>query len=273
MKRFLLSTLVWVFGLLMAVAAPINEQTAKRAAQDFMKHQLPALTRGETVELSRAITGVADGDDAGIFVFNAQKGFVVISGNDELPTVLAYSNGDAYDAQTAPPAMKAMLEAYHHAAKTTANTRVSVPTHADISPLIKTKWDQDAPYNLQTPKGSSVEHCPTGCLATALAQIMYYHQYPDGFEWSKMKTSYKSTDTGDEVNAVAKLMADVGEKLFMDYGDFESSARFIDACEALRYDYGYSETLCGSILSMTVFTASTSSFLTSTVSTYSFSSR
>ena len=242
MKRFLLSTLVWVFGLLMAVAAPINEQTAKRAAQDFMKHQLPALTRGETVELSRAITGVADGDDAGIFVFNAQKGFVVISGNDELPTVLAYSNGDAYDAQTAPPAMKAMLEAYHHAAKTTANTRVSVPTHADISPLIKTKWDQDAPYNLQTPKGSSVEHCPTGCLATALAQIMYYHQYPDGFEWSKMKTSYKSTDTGDEVNAVAKLMADVGEKLFMDYGDFESSARFIDACEALRYDYGYSET-------------------------------
>lgn len=242
MKRILITSFVWVVSLMISVAAPVNEQTAKKTAQDFIKRQMPTLTRGEAVELTRAITGIADGDDAGIYVFNSQKGFVVISANDELPAVLAYSNGDIYNAQTAPPAMKEMLEAYHYAATATTITRTSVPTHANISPLIKTTWDQNAPYNLQTPKGSSVEHCPTGCLATALAQIMYYHQYPNYFEWSKMKTSYKSTDTGDEANAVAKLMADVGEKIFMDYGDSESSARFIDACEALRYDYGYSET-------------------------------
>ena len=108
---------------------------------------MPTLTRGEAVELTRAITGIADGDDAGIYVFNSQKGFVVISANDELPAVLAYSNGDIYNAQTAPPAMKEMLEAYHYAATATTITRTSVPTPANISPLIKTTWDQNAPYN------------------------------------------------------------------------------------------------------------------------------
>lgn len=237
MKRLLLTTLVWAVNVLITFAVPVSEQAAKKAAQDFIRQQWKAMTRGEAQELTRAVTGVADGEDAGIFVFNAEDGYVVISADDKLPAILAYGYGSPYDARTAPIAMKEMLEAYHYAATATAKTRATVPTHADISPLIKTTWDQETPYNKLCPNGY-----PTGCVATATAQIMYYHQYPNTYEWGKMKTGYKSSDTGEAVDAVARLMADVGEKVFMSYGQSESSARFLDACEALRYDFGYSET-------------------------------
>lgn len=237
MKRFLLTSFVWVVCLLMIVAAPVNEQAAKQTALDFMKRQMSALTRGEVMELTRAVTGVADGDDAGIYVFNAQKGFVVISANDDLPAVLAYSNGEPYDAKKAPEAMKLMLKAYHTAATTKVYTRADVPTHDNVAPLTKTMWDQNAPYNKYCPSG-----CPTGCVATAMAQVMYYHKCPASYDWDKMNTSYSSTDTGEAADAVARLMSDVGEAVFMEYTVSGSSAYNLDACEALRYDFGYAET-------------------------------
>ncbi len=236
MKKSVLTTLVYLFSILLTVAAPVDEQSARKLAGDFLRGKMP-ITRSSNTNITRAVTGVADGPDAGIYVFNSDNGFVVISADDALPAVLAYSYGTPYDANKAPEAMKAMLSAYHHAVASACVTRADVPTHADIAPLIKTTWNQTSPYNNLCPNQS-----PAGCVATATAQIMYYHQYPANYEWSKMKTNYESTDIGDAAEAVAKLMADVGEKEYMNYGESESSARFIDACEALRYDFGYSET-------------------------------
>lgn len=236
MKKSVLTTLVYLFSILLTVAAPVDEQSARKLAGDFLRGKMP-ITRSSKTDITRAVTGVADGPDAGIYVFNSDNGFVVISADDALPAVLAYSYGTPYDANKAPEAMKAMLSAYHHAVASACVTRADVPTHADIAPLIKTTWNQTSPYNNLCPNQS-----PAGCVATATAQIMYYHQYPANYEWSKMKTNYESTDIGDAAEAVAKLMADVGEKEYMNYGESESSARYIDACEALRYDFGYSET-------------------------------
>ena len=243
MKKFILSTIVWVVSVLIAFAGPVSEQAAKKAAQEFIRQQLPAMTRGEAAELTRAVTGVADGDDAGVFVFNASKGYVVMSANDELPAVLAYGNGAPYDAETAAPALKFMLEAYHMAATTKAFTRASVPTHSDVSPMINTQWDQDAPYNLLCPVDESTGKISyTGCVATAMSQIMYYHKCPSSFDWDQMKTTYKGSDTGASANAVAKLMADAGSAAYMSYSSSSSGASTLNACEALRYDFGYAET-------------------------------
>ena len=243
MKKFILSTIVWVVSVLIAFAGPVSEQAAKKAAQEFIRQQLPAMTRGEAAELTRAVTGVADGDDAGVFVFNASKGYVVMSANDELPAVLAYGNGAPYDAETAAPALKFMLEAYHMAATTKAFTRASVPTHSDVSPMINTQWDQDAPYNLLCPVDESTGKVSyTGCVATAMSQIMYYHKCPSSFDWDLMKTTYKGSDTGASANAVAKLMADAGSAAYMSYSSSSSGASTLNACEALRYDFGYAET-------------------------------
>ena len=240
MKKYLLSTYLVLFSFLLTMAAPVDEQSARRIASDFLRSKMPQVTRAASGELTRAITGVADGDSAGIYVFNCDGGFVVISADDELPSVLAYGLKNSYDAQTAPPAMQAMLEAYNHAVNSSVKTRATVPTHADISPLIKTQWNQNTPYNKYCATESG-ETCPTGCVATATAQIMYYHKWPETFNWDAMKTSYTSEDAGDAVEAVAKLMADVGEKVYMQYGAESSSAHDMDACEALRIRYGYSE--------------------------------
>ena len=240
MKKYLLSTYLVLFSFLLTMAAPVDEQSARRIASDFLRSKMPQVTRAASGELTRAITGVADGDSAGIYVFNCDGGFVVISADDELPSVLAYGLKNSYDAQIAPPAMQAMLEAYNHAVNSSVKTRATVPTHADISPLIKTQWNQNSPYNKYCATESG-ETCPTGCVATATAQIMYYHKWPETFNWDAMKTSYTSEDAGDAVEAVAKLMADVGEKVYMQYGAESSSAHDMDACEALRIRYGYSE--------------------------------
>ena len=241
MKKYLLSTYLVLFSFLLTMAAPVDEQSARRIASDFLRSKMPHVTRAASGELTRAVTGVADGDSAGIYVFNCDGGFVVISADDELPSVLAYGLKNSYDAQAAPPAMQAMLEAYNHAVNSSVKTRATVPTHADISPLIKTQWNQNTPYNNNCPVESGV-NCPTGCVATATAQIMYYHQWPETFNWDAMKTTYSSDDTGEAVDAVAKLMADIGEKVYMQYGSESSSAYEYDACEALRIQYGYAET-------------------------------
>ena len=235
MKKSVLTTLVYLFSILLTVAAPVDEQSARKLAGDFLRGKMP-ITRSSNTNITRAVTGVVDGPDAGIYVFNSDNGFVVISADDALPAVLAYSYGTPYDANKAPEAMKAMLSAYHHAVSSACVTRADVPTHEKINPLIKTQWDQLAPYNNMCPN-----YYPTGCNATAMAQVMYYHKYPATYDWDVMKTSYVSTDTGEAADAVAKLMADVGEKVFMQYKEEESLARLIDGAEALRYEFGYSE--------------------------------
>lgn len=99
----------------------------------------------------------------------------------------------------------------------------------NVGPLIKTSWHQGYPYN------SMVDGMPTGCGATALAQLMYYHKYPDTcagtgsyeqgsifydelpsvkFDYSKMKERYDSTETADEV---AKLMKYCGYAMKTEY--------------------------------------------------------
>ena len=163
MKKSLLTSLLLLLALLTAVAAPVDEQKARQIASDFMfgRH---ALTRGVNNNLTRAATGVADGADAGVYLFNGQNGYVVVSANDELPAVLAYGKNAPYDAETAPPAMKALLEAYHYAAVSTNRTRAAVATHAAVAPLIETQWNQTKPYNMYCQN-----QYPTGCVATAMA--------------------------------------------------------------------------------------------------------
>ncbi|MBS5614717.1 MAG: C10 family peptidase, partial [Prevotella buccalis] len=109
-----------------------------------------------------------------------------------------------------------------------------------VTPMLKTTWGQNAPYNLQCPlaPGKNV-HCKTGCVATAMAQVMKYYGYPargqgsvsytyvgdDGltyfvetdfskstYDWEKMKDAYTYGDNSsdEEKQAVAKIMADCG---------------------------------------------------------------
>ena len=113
---------------------------------------------------------------------------------------------------------------------------------AVIAPLLQTQWGQGAPYNLQCPVKNGV-HCQTGCVATAMAQLMYFHQCPaDGFDWSNMQLTYTGSETDKQKQAVARLMAACGTAVDMDYGTGSSSAFAMDAAEAFSRNFGYKPT-------------------------------
>jgi len=114
-----------------------------------------------------------------------------------------------------------------------------------VGPLLQTRWGQGYPYNWLCPYNTSAYNYtgnyydPTGCVATAMAQIMYYWQYPTSYNWAAMpliKTSY--TTTGG--NAVSQLMSDIGGSVSMAYTPSESTAPAINAPYCLLHGFGYS---------------------------------
>lgn len=101
-------------------------------------------------------------------------------------------------------------------------------------PLLTTTWGQGWGYNsLLEPIDGTLP--PTGCVATAIAQVMKYHEYPSNYNWSLMPNTYGTNET-------ALLMKDIGEAVHMDYGVIESGASMSDAKSALVNDFGYSST-------------------------------
>ena len=109
----------------------------------------------------------------------------------------------------------------------------------DILPMLHTQWGQGSPYNLLCPSIAG-QHCQTGCVATAMAQVMKYHEWPKAdFQWDKMLNLYDCEATEEERLAVAQLMASCGEAVNMEYGLTTSAAWEGDAAIALREVFGY----------------------------------
>ena len=244
MKKSLLTTLVYLFSIVLAVSAPVDEQKARKLASDFLRSKMPA-TRSVSANLTRAVTGVVDGPEAAVYVFNTDNAFVIISGDDNTMPVLGYSDNGKFDVNNAPDGLKELIRFYQQEVKSfNAGTRgETIVIHDPVAPLIKTTWDQSAPYNLECPIDTITnKQSVTGCVATAMAQVMYYYQYPDSFAWNDMKLSYSKDDTSSAAYAVAKLMADVGASVFMNYSSSGSSATSSFVSEALRYSFGYSGT-------------------------------
>lgn len=105
-------------------------------------------------------------------------------------------------------------------------------------PLLTTKWSQGYPYNLHTP-----HNYPSGCVATAMAQVMRYHQWPSWYNWSIMEDNYRINShliSQESKEAVAELMYAAGRSISTDYGKDGSGANTSDAAFALHLNFGYS---------------------------------
>lgn len=112
--------------------------------------------------------------------------------------------------------------------------RYSHTVNQQTGPLMQTIWGQNSPYNNAIPNAN-----PTGCVATALAQIMRYYEYPATFNWTIMDDAAKTGDTPGNAE-LAALMLDIGDKVNMTYAPTGSSAYSEDALTALINNYGYS---------------------------------
>ena len=177
-----------------------------------------------------------------VYVFNAanNKGFVLVSAEDNARAVLGYSDEGSLDAEHMPANMRAWLQMYAdelaRAAQLPAATAAqrAVDLYPTVEPLLgNTSWNQNAPYNNHCPiDPNTQERSVTGCMATATAQVMYHHKYPktgtgsysywcgwetlsvdyskETYDWDNMLPSYRGDYTQVQSDAVAKLMYHVG---------------------------------------------------------------
>ena len=235
-------------------AKQVTEEQALKIAQKFFKNKLL-----ESRNLSRSKNaGQKTNVLQDFYVFNAENkgGFVIISGDDRTPEVLGYSNNGCLDIDSMPSHVKAWLEGY---VKQIVQIRKdgneiihSVSSvHPAIHPLLTTMWGQDYPYNSTCPVFfDSEDNCVTGCVATAMAQVMFYHRakstnkiitkipgyngstywqdygqitidaIPKGtiIDWANILERYNGSETDEQREAVANLMFYCGASVKMDYG-------------------------------------------------------
>ncbi|MDR3194854.1 MAG: C10 family peptidase [Tannerella sp.] len=243
-------------------------------------------TMTKSVQKNRAgLRSASPQEEPVYYVFTPEggQGFVIVAGDDVAAPVLGYSDEGTFDESNAGLMywMESLAQEIAGAiendlpqdAKTKArwqafpgeNPTVGLRASGDVvEPLLRTRWDQQAPYN---------EYCPvidgqqalTGCVATAMAQIMCYHRWPERrmatlpgytapagnhtvspipsatYEWAEMPAVCTSFTSEAANRTVAALLYDCGVATKMDYGS-GSSAWFTDVLPALfnyfRYDDG-----------------------------------
>ena len=263
--RKLKFTLILILGALALTitsqAAPLTPQQAKAKAMAFMtqKKGSGAVRTMDRASWRPTSESVNAGNDL-VYAFNAQGGgYVIVAGDDRINDVLAYSLNGSLDAATIPAAMQTMLASYAEQIAYMQEHNIKpkqAPTHDPVQPLMQTKWCQDWPYNHLTPN-----NCPTGCIATSMSQVMYYHKWPQdstpryitpgnaiiqptAFNWDNMQLTYSSDGQYPEsqVTSVAHLMQVAGASVDMKYKPDQSGtySRYIRPAlvGCFKYDKG-----------------------------------
>lgn len=262
-------------------AQEISVNAAKERAAEFLRTNISEtstkpsrLKRLKADNLSLAYTARLD-KTTEFYVFNNREGgFVVTSAQEIAEPVLAFSEDGSFDFSTANPNLKFWLSEYQReidaaiAAGVTANApHVKTGHDSNVPILVPTRWDQDAPYNGMTPLSGST-HYLTGCVATAMSQVMKTHEWPvtgtgshtyydapgshktisanfseHTYDWANMKNKYNSSYTQVEGDAVALLMADAGAAVEMEYySPSEGSGAYTEDCAYAFVTYfGYDQ--------------------------------
>ena len=262
-QNILLRRSFLILSLLLSVTANyadnVDFNTALRIARTYVN---VSKTATQNVKTRAAATATQQP----YYVFNddAGKGFVVIAGDDKMGKVLAYSHEASIDMANLNPEARYLFDSYRQVYEElgknkTLTTRAGAATKTTdaVQPLLKSKWGQDYPYSKQT-------QYVTGCVATAVAQVMYYHKWPaqgkgqesytvtfdntvrsadftkSHYDWDNMLPDYNRRNiTTKQEDAVALLMNDVGIATNMQYTDRASGTQSYMAERALRNYFDY----------------------------------
>lgn len=259
------------------MAQNVTIETARHKADDVLRkhfHQsakAKALAKGGDAVAPLPLVCRKDSDGVtSYYIFNVPEGgFIIIGGNEVAREVLAYSTQGAFRPDSIPQGLDDLLQCYSSAitaaAKAESNASAMMEygdTMESIAPMMKTKWGQGVPYNVLLPDARLY----TGCNATALAQIMRFHEYAKGqgshsysiditglgmrsfsvnfgsasYDFALMRDEYKAGEySQDEAEAVARLIYHAGVAMNMDYGMTVSNSSVTKpALAAARY-FGY----------------------------------
>ena len=260
MKRLLhfqfLLVLLLALGYSPLQAKRITQWQAQQQAYSFWGKQMPQKAKAKS---RAAIT--ASRSDA-YYVFNNDAGgFVIIAGDDAVTPVLGYTSTGSFDAENLPDGLKDLLKSYERQIAALGDKYVANQTATRAAftgeKLLKTaEWNQYAPFNKYTPN-----NYVTGCVATAGAIVMKHHGYPakgtgshsytwngktltanfeHDYDWANMPVKYDGTNDA-AFDGVARLMADLGVAVEMQYAKNGSGAYIGDMISALQKYFGYSK--------------------------------
>lgn len=213
-------------------------------------------------------------NNAPYYAFNLEQGYVIVSGDDEMTELVGYAENGIFDAENVPPQMQLWLDGYaeYVAAVQSGKAKARKILLSDspsvvVEPLVTTKWNQDAPFNNFAPEytddNNNTQRCATGCAATAMAQIMKFHNWPEQgvghysyehqsfgtissnfsehvYDWTNMIDRYNNGEYSNvQADAVALLMKDCGVSLNMNYGPV-SGASIYSYTPAFKNYFRYS---------------------------------
>lgn len=280
MKR----TILLVLSVMMTLVITAGDVTPAQALQQAQRFLQQSPTGGKN--RSQAVSDLKmTGRVSGLYVFNVEReqGFVIVSNDDRTAPILGYSDSGSLDPDNMPSNMRAWLQGYadeiawlnaHPDQSTNIVARRASAVKKPIAPLVQTHWNQGAPFNDNCPVYTGTQKAVTGCVATAMAQVMYYHKYanmtagiagyskdfrdhdciPVGalsattFDWNNMLLEYNldkngvCTDDATSQAAVAKLMQYCGASVKMSYGSTSSSNTGM-VTDALKDVFGYNATV------------------------------
>ncbi len=284
----------------------IDETTAKLVGQNFLTRKTSSalFKNGVSLELSYTSASKVSNALATIkatnyfYVFNVSNtdGFVIVSADDNTAPILGYSDEIDFNPNNIPTNTQKWLESYKNEIRYIVENNIgqtaelkkdwselisgstsnnSLGKKGAVSPLVQTKWNQSPYYNDLCPYDNTAnDRTVTGCVATAMAQIMKFWNYPatgNGFhsynhdkygtlsanfasttyDWTSMPNNVYNTN-----NAVATLMYHCGVSVDMNYdvaanggsGAYViSSGSPITNCSeyALKNYFGYKASLKG----------------------------
>ena len=284
MRKIFILLVLGLLTLQVSHAAPRTLQQAKAIAERQAK-ALGIVVDQQSVQYSKAAPGLFSDQDAEepYYVFNNgdNRGFTIVSGDDLLPEIVGYSDRGTFTTDNMPVQLKDFLDGYKHMvadllsgdshAKSVVmernNQLLTAPGSSPVhTPLLGTiVWDQGSPFNNLTPMKNGA-HSVTGCVATALAQIMAYYKYPSAlmedipayttstngyempsiskgqiYDWDNILDTYLNSSEYNDTQAlaVAKLMLHVGCALKTNYGNSGSGANSSTAGKVLAKYFGY----------------------------------
>ena len=281
----LFATLIFLLKSIFIIADNIDVTTALKLATNFYNER--ALNAGEksgdrqNLELSYA---KYLGNDVMYFVFSTDKGFIIISADDDAYPVLAYSFDDTYETENVSPEFSAWMSAYEHQIQSIKNKGLQANNTIyetwqkylasdfiphlqksgtkSVEPLLLSTWDQGRYYNYLCPEDPAGQggHVWSGCVATAMAQVMYYYRYPSqgtgthGYysEYGYLSANFGNTQYNwngmqNEISGkfnfdMAQLQLHCGIAIDMHYSPGGSGAYMDDDANAMKNYFGYSST-------------------------------
>ena len=284
MKKLTLTLcLIAAIGSLMA--GPVNQQKAQQIGAKFLSTtSLSQKNAGIQLQL---VSIAAERGATDYYVFNVEngEGFVVVSADDRVKPILAYSTTGQYDPSNVAEGFQFTLDGFReeiqyvreHNLKATLDITAEwksvnetgslnrgKQTRAVVGPLCQTIWNQNYPWNSQCPADTagSGGHVYAGCVATAMGQVMKFHEWPQQgvgsytyqpegyasqtanfgeteYHFELMPLSLDSTSTEEEFFHIAQLLHHLGISVNMQYSGNGSGALSESVPIALRNYFRY----------------------------------